>query len=57
MVLASGMVSLIVGLDIWFGTLQTRANLNVAWSELPQASQSQLQQAVCISFPWITNTR
>jgi len=45
MVLLSAMVSLVVGLDIWFSTLRTRSNLNVAWGELPTQSQSQLQQA------------
>ena len=37
-------LSLVVGLLIWFFTLQTRTNLLALWSGLPTAEQSLLQQ-------------
>jgi len=43
MVVACSFFSLILGLFIWFDTLQTRKNLSIIWSEQPMAVQSLLQ--------------
>ena len=46
MVVACSFFSLILGLFIWFDTLQTRKNLSIIWSEQPMAVQSLLQTRV-----------
>jgi hypothetical protein len=38
--------TLVLGLIIWYDTLQTRAELNVVWGQESTAMQSLLQQAV-----------
>jgi hypothetical protein len=50
MVVACSFFSLILGLFIWFDTLQTRKNLSIIWSEQPMAVQSLLQQRVSDVF-------
>lgn len=40
------MVTLILGLDIWFSTLQTRASLGIMWGQQTSHMQSLLQQKV-----------
>ncbi|MCJ1444331.1 MAG: phospholipid scramblase 1 [Stictis urceolatum] len=39
-----GLISLILGLDIWFSTLKTRSNLAGTWGLQPAHEQSLLQQ-------------
>jgi hypothetical protein len=46
MVVACSFFTLILGLFVWFDTLQTRKNLSLIWSEQPTAVQSLLQQRV-----------
>lgn len=41
--------TLALGLDIWFITLRTRANLNTMWGEQTPETQSLLQRKVCHS--------
>jgi hypothetical protein len=50
MVVACSFFSLILGLFIWFDTLQTRKDLSIIWSEQPMAVQSLLQQRVSNLF-------
>lgn len=38
--------TLVLGLMVWYETLQTRAELNVVWGQESTAMQSLLQQAV-----------
>jgi hypothetical protein len=38
--------TLVLGLIVWYDTLQTRAELNVVWGQESTAMQSLLQQAV-----------
>jgi hypothetical protein len=46
MVVFCTLFSLILGLDIWFDTLQTRSNLLADWSAQSASTQSLLQQNV-----------
>jgi hypothetical protein len=46
MVLLCAVFTLVLGLDIWYGTLQTRNNLFAVWSAVPTSTQSLLQQKV-----------
>lgn len=46
MVVFCTLFSLIVGLDIWHDTLQTRSNLLTDWSAQSNSTQSLLQQQV-----------
>ena len=46
MVVVCGMFTLILGLDIWFGTLQTRTNLMDVFSTQPASTRSLVQQNV-----------
>lgn len=39
--------TMILGLDLWFQTLQTRANLDTLWGKQTAQTQSLLQQKVC----------
>jgi hypothetical protein len=48
MVVACSFFSLILGLFIWYDTLQTGKNLSIIWSEQPMAVQSLLQTRVSI---------
>lgn len=43
--------TLVIGLDIWFETLKTRKNLSDIWITQPPATQSLLQQTVCLPHP------
>jgi hypothetical protein len=47
MVVVCALFTMIIGLDIWFDTLKTRANLLTIWSAQPSTTQSLLQQEVC----------
>ena len=42
----TALLTLIIGVDIWFSTLQTRANLGITWGQQSQLSQSLIQQKV-----------
>jgi hypothetical protein len=46
LVVVCALFTLVLGLDIWFHTLKTRAYLNVIWSQQPAQTQSLLQQSV-----------
>ena len=46
MIALTAILTLIIGVDIWFSTLQTRANLGITWAEQLQLSQSLIQQKV-----------
>jgi len=46
MVAVSALITLILGLTMWFETLKTRSELGVSWAGLPASSQSLLQQEV-----------
>lgn len=59
MVVVCALFTLVLGLEIWFHTLKTRAYLNVIWNEQPAQIQSWLQQSVRVkskptgnSFSW-----
>jgi hypothetical protein len=55
MVVFSAMFTLVLGLDIWFGTLKTRTNLMTVFSSQPDSTLSLVQQNV--RFPdsaWYT---
>ncbi|KAI9755322.1 MAG: hypothetical protein M4579_004324 [Chaenotheca gracillima] len=43
-VLVCALFTLVLGLDIWFRTLQTRSNLSVLWGQQTDQTQSLLQQ-------------
>ena len=47
LVVVCSFFTLILGLFIWFDTLQTRRNLSTIWGQQPSAVQSLLQQRVC----------
>lgn len=47
-VLVSAIVTLAIGLAIWFSTLKTRSNLRTFWAEESPAVQSLLQQRVSL---------
>lgn len=40
------MLTLVIGLDVWFSTLKTRANLAVMWSQESPQIQQLLQERV-----------
>lgn len=46
MIALTALLTLVIGVDIWFSTLQTRSNLGVTWAKQSQLSQSLLQQKV-----------
>ena len=46
MIAVTALLTLVIGIDIWFSTLQTRANLGVTWAQQNELSQSMLQQKV-----------
>jgi hypothetical protein len=46
MVVFCAMFTLVLGLDIWFGTLQTRTNLMNVFSSQPDSTRSLVQQSV-----------
>lgn len=46
MVLVCIMLTLVIGLDVWFSTLKTRANLAVMWSQESPQIQKLLQERV-----------
>ena len=46
MIAVTALLTLVIGIDIWFSTLQTRANLGVTWAQQNELSQSLLQQKV-----------
>ena len=46
LVVACGIVTLVIGLDIWFSTLKTRNNLQSQWVQESKETQSLLQQKV-----------
>jgi hypothetical protein len=51
MVVVCALFTMIIGLDIWFDTLKTRANLLTIWSAQPSTTQSLLQQElVCCGY-------
>ena len=43
LVIVSAVFTLVIGLRIWFDTLQTRSNLALLWSRQPTATQDLLQ--------------
>ena len=49
MVVACGIVTLVIGLDIWFQTLRTRGNLQSHWVQESKETQSLLQQKVVLT--------
>ena len=51
-----GTVSLVVGLIIWFETLQTRSMLGAIYAHQTQTMQSSIQQEVCLA-PLAGDTR
>ena len=53
MIAVTALLTLVIGIDIWFSTLQTRANLGVTWAQQNELSQSLLQQKV---GHWISTT-
>jgi hypothetical protein len=56
MVVICALFTLGLGLDVWYGTLQTRNNLLAVWSAEPSSTQSLLQQKVIYSMPSFANT-
>ncbi|OBT85809.1 hypothetical protein VE02_06032 [Pseudogymnoascus sp. 03VT05] len=44
LVFICAMVSMVIGLVLWFDTLKTRSNLSTVWAAQPQEVQSLLQQ-------------
>jgi hypothetical protein len=46
LVIVCAALTLVLGLDIWFATLQTKANLGKVWALLSSNDQSLLQQQV-----------
>jgi hypothetical protein len=46
MVVVCALFTLVLGLSIWFETLETRSNLMTVWSAQPASTQSLLQQTV-----------
>ncbi len=46
MVVVCALLTLVLGLDIWFGTLKTRTNLMTVWTTQPASTQSLVQQSV-----------
>lgn len=63
MVTICAIFTLILGLDVWFDTLKTRANLSPIWNLQPLTSQSLLQQELnCCGYfnstspPFVTDS-
>jgi hypothetical protein len=50
MTIVCAVFSLILGLDIWFQTLTTRARLDTAWGTQTPQMQSLLQQKVFVAY-------
>lgn len=50
LVTACGVVTLAIGLDVWFSTLRTRSNLAVLWGQQKSNDLSLLQQKVPATF-------
>jgi len=46
MVVVCALFTMVLGLDIWFETLKTRANLGVVFSKSPDTTKSLLQQSL-----------
>lgn len=46
MVLTCILVTLVIGLDVWFSTLKTRANLAIMWRQESAPIQRLLQERV-----------
>ena len=46
LVIVCGILSLVVGLIIWFGTLETRTTLGTIYAQQSQDMQKQIQQEV-----------
>jgi protein-S-isoprenylcysteine O-methyltransferase Ste14 len=46
MVVFCAIFTLVLGLDIWFGTLKTRTNLGNVWTTQPPSTRSLVQQNV-----------
>jgi len=44
LLIVCSLITLVLGLDIWFSTLKTRSNLDTAWGQLSSSDQSELQQ-------------
>jgi len=44
MIVLSAHITLLLGISIWFSTLQTRANLGTTFAQQPPRSQSLIQQ-------------
>lgn len=44
MIVATAHVTLLIGITIWFSTLQTRSNLGTTFAKQPPLSQSLIQQ-------------
>jgi hypothetical protein len=49
-VVICALFTLVLGLDIWFHTLKTRAYLGVIWEQQPVRVQSLLQESVYLPF-------
>jgi hypothetical protein len=43
-IIIAAMLTLAIGIDIWFSTLQTKKNLAPIWNAQPQSTESLLQQ-------------
>jgi len=63
MVVICGLFTLVIGLDIWIGTLRSRENLLDVWSSQPPSTQSLLQEELnCCGFtnstspPFVTDS-
>lgn len=50
LVFICAMVSMVIGLVLWFDTLKTRSNLSTVWASQTQEVQSLLQQKVRIKI-------
>ena len=47
LVIGTGIVTLVLGLTIWYSTLKTRSNLGHLWAQQTPQEQSMLQERVC----------
>ena len=52
LVVVCALFTLVLGLDIWFHTLKTRAYLNVIWDDQSPEIQSMLQRSVCSTYTY-----
>ena len=50
LVIFSGMFTLVLGLIIWFYTLESRSNMGEVWTDATDEVRSLLQQRVCFLF-------